>query len=262
MTQLLPAGMNNAMRLRIFLRSLLLQSCWNFERMQSLGIAYSLEPWLQRVYAGRPGELQAALGRHQEFFNTQPYMASLVIGMVCALEEQAAALPQAERTAKWNRLKAMKAGVAAALAGIGDAFFWGALRPFCAALALAVTLAAWPSRGAVLSGVLVYLAAFNIFSLSLRWTGLRLGYDWNENIAVRLKAMPAQEALRRLRLFGGVLALAACAFASRLAASNSRSILMGALAVFLALKIRNFGSLELYGGACAAGAIGAAAGWI
>jgi PTS system mannose-specific IID component len=250
------------MRWRIFLRSLLLQSCWSFERMQSLGLAYCLQPWLERLYAERPEELRAALGRHQEFFNTQPYMAPLVIGTICALEEEAAGLPQAEKAAKLNRLRDMKAGAAAALAGLGDAFFWGTLRPFCAALALAATLAAWPSRWAILGGVTLYLVSHNVFGLGLRWTGLRLGYDWKENIALRLKKLPAQAALRSLRLSGGALALAACAFALKASSSDSRGALMGSAALFLALKIKGFGSYELYGGACVAGVIGSAAGWI
>src|SRR5256885_920106 len=95
-----------AMRRRIFARSLLLQACWSFERMQGLGLAYSLEPWLSRCY-GRSGRGQA-LARHHGYFNTHPFMAPLAMGMICALEEEAAAAPEGERAAKWKRIAALK----------------------------------------------------------------------------------------------------------------------------------------------------------
>lgn len=247
------------MRLRIFLRSLLLQSCWSFERMQSLGFAHCLQPWLERLYRGRPEELQAAMARHQDFFNTQPYVASLVIGTVCSLEEEVAGLPEDQRSGKVARIKAMKAGAAAALAGLGDSFFWGTLRPFCAALALCAALASPFSAGRCAA---VYLAGYNIFSLGLRWNGLRLGYEWKDKLAIKLKELPIQDALRSLRLTGGVLALAVCALGARQVPAERRVAAMAAVAVFLALRMRGTGPYQLYGGACAAGMTFSSFGWL
>ena len=106
-------GLGAGMRRRLFRRSLQLQSCWNFERMQSLGLAFCLEPWLARCWAGQDGAARAARLRHHEFFNTQPYMAALVVGMVCALEEEAAAAPAGERRDQLvRRLKTLKTAAA------------------------------------------------------------------------------------------------------------------------------------------------------
>lgn len=253
--------MDLRMRLRIFLRSLLLQSCWSFERMQSLGFAHCLQPWLEKLYRGRPEELQAAMARHQDFFNTQPYVASVVIGTVCSLEEEVATLPEEQRPAKVARIKALKTGAAAALAGLGDAFFWGTLRPCCAALALCAALAG-PLHTGALRGATAYLAAYNLFSLGLRWNGLRLGYEWKDKLAVKLKELPLQDALRSLRLTGGVLALGAGALGLGHAPSQRRFAAMAAVAVFLALRIKGAGPYRLYAGACAAGMTLSAFGWL
>src|SRR5581483_1504316 len=96
--------------------------------MQGLGLAWALEPWLKRIYR-TAAERRAALQRHAEYFNTQPYVASLIVGLVCAMEEDAAALPEAQRAAAYARIRAVKSALASSLAGAGDAFFWGALRP-------------------------------------------------------------------------------------------------------------------------------------
>ena len=61
-------GFSPTMQRRLFTRSLLLQACWSFERMQSLGLAYSLKPWLGEVWRLEPEAEREALLRHNEFF--------------------------------------------------------------------------------------------------------------------------------------------------------------------------------------------------
>lgn len=254
--------MDMIMRGRIFLRSLFLQSCWNFERMQNLGLAYCLEPWLSKIYSGRPQELRGSIGRHQEFFNTQPYVASLIIGMIGSMEEQAAQLPEQEKAQRLERIKTVKAAAAAALAGLGDVFFWGRLSPFCAAAALAATLAVWPAPISIPLGMAVYLAVYNAFSLGVRWIGLGMGYRWGEKIALKIKELPIQAAMVYLRVSGGALALVACAVASTMIPGGNWRLMTAAAVVFLALKIAGVGSYQLYGGSCLAGILASAAGWI
>jgi len=256
-------GWSAAMQRDIFGRSLLLQSCWSFERMQSLGFAHCLEPWLRRCWAGRGEELRAARLRHQEYFNTQPYVASLVVGMVCALEEEAAAAPDAERPAKVERLKALKFAAASALAGLGDALFWGALRPFCAALALAgaLALSPWgPWAAAWAAGA--YLLVYNGVAMTFRWRCLRLGYEWKDQIAVRLQSWRGQRLIRGLRVGGLVLGAAAAVLMLRLVPPPQRLLGLLALAAGLGLREAGVSAYRLYAGAAAAGAAASWAGWL
>jgi mannose/fructose/N-acetylgalactosamine-specific phosphotransferase system component IID len=256
--------MGAAMRGRLFGRSLLLQSCWNFERMQSLGLAFCLEPWLERCWAGQDGAARLARLRHQEYFNTQPYMASLVVGMLCALEEEAAAAPAGERRDKLvERLRALKDATAAALAGVGDALFWGALRPLCAGLAAAGALLLWDRPAlAALWAALAYLAAHNALALPLRWGFLRRGYEWRDQIAVRFREWPAQRLIRALR-WGG-LALVLAAGAALLLATPSQHRLAGLLALAAGLLLRQaqVSAYRLYGAAVLAGGAASLAGWL
>lgn len=256
--------MNAGMQGRLFGRSLLLQSAWNFERMQSLGLAFCLEPWLERCWAGQNGAAREARLRHQEYFNTQPYMASLVVGMVCALEEEAAAAPAgARRDGLVERLRSLKAASAAALAGVGDALFWGALRPFCAVLAAAGALLLWDRpvwAAAWAAGA--YLAAHNGLALPLRWSFLRRGYEWKADLAGRLKSWPAQKVIRGLRLAALLLLLAAGVLLLRAVARPQAAVGLLAVAAAWLLREARVSPYRLYAAAVLAGGAASWAGWL
>lgn len=267
-------GLSVAMQGRLFLRSLCLQSCWSFERMQSLGLAYCLEPWLRKCYGGRRAEFRQAELRQLGFFNTQPYMAALVMGMVCALEEAAAGLPAEERQAAVERLGQLKMGAASALAGIGDALFWGTLKPFCAALALAAGFTAWRLGGsrALLWMPAAYLAVYNLPAIALRWRGIRWGYEWRDQIALKLKEFPWQAWIRRLRLAGLVLALGLCVLMLWSAPGPGASgtfgprsvgvVMLAAYILALGLFPAVLSTYRIYAATCALGGLAAAAGWL
>ena len=184
--------------------------------------------------------------------------------MVCALEEEVAHTAPDGRSAKVARLKVLKAAASAAMAGLGDAIFWGALRPSCAALAL--FLALWLKRygwtQAALGAGAGYLAAYNLPAIALRWRLLRWGYDWKDQIATRLKDWPSQALIKRLRLVGLVLALAAGAFMLRFAPESRRFAGMLALAVYLGLKFAGVPTYRLYAATCVAGFCAALVGWM
>lgn len=60
----------------------------------------------------------AALKRHLEFFNTHPYVASPVIGVTLALEEDKANGAPVEDSA----IQGVKVGMMGPLAGVGDQY--------------------------------------------------------------------------------------------------------------------------------------------
>lgn len=256
--------MTRGMQGRLLARSLILQACWSFERMQGLGLVYCLSPWLARCHR-RGADRREAQARHAGYFNTQPYMASLIIGMICALEEESASSAGAEREARLKRLAALKAAAAGALAGIGDALFWGALRPFAAALALnaCLILGRLGCAEAALWSAVLYLAAYNAAALALRWRGLRLGYDWRDRIAGRLKEFPWQGWIRGVRRVGAVLALAALVLGlawAELPGERSAGFLTFA-AAWLLLGLGPASSARLYAAACLLGGLASAVGW-
>lgn len=180
----LPAGV----LARVLLRSFLLQASWNFERLQSLGVLYVLAPALRFFYRGEA--LDAAAKRHLEYFNTHPFMASPVLGAILELEQRRSrGEEQAVDVQDFKRM------VMAPYAAIGDAFFWGAIRPLAAGVALFFAF-----KGSLWAPV-VYLLLFNLPHLWVRVVGLLRGYFLGlevveviqrrrlPDLAVRLKAL-------------------------------------------------------------------------
>ena len=129
-----------------------------------MGFCVSLIPALKKLYQG--DELKAALKRHLEFFNTQPFLAASIMGIIAAMEEKrangAAISPQT--------LSGVKVGLIGPLAGVGDPIFWGTLRPVLAALGAGIAL-----TGSII-GPILFFVAFNVLRLLTHWYGVMYGY--------------------------------------------------------------------------------------
>ena len=70
----------------VFFRSLTMEYSWNYERQQHMGYCFSMLPIIRRVYKDKDDQVAAAQ-RHMEFFNTTPYVSTLILGISAAMEE-------------------------------------------------------------------------------------------------------------------------------------------------------------------------------
>lgn len=159
-------------RLHVWWRSTFLQGSWNYERMQNGGWAYSLIPAIKKLYTTKE-DRAAALKRHMEFFNTHPYVASPVIGVTLALEEERAnGAPIDDVT-----IQGVKVGMMGPLAGVGDPVFWFTLRPILGALGASLAL------GGSIVGPLLFFFAWNIIRMAFIWYTQEFGYKVGTSIA-------------------------------------------------------------------------------
>ena len=150
-----------------FIRSNFLLGSFNFERMQSMGFCVSMMPILKRVYGDSKEEMKAALKRHLEFFNTQPFVAAAIMGIIGAMEEKRANGADISPAT----LSGVKVGLIGPLAGVGDPIFWGTIRPVLAALGAGIAL-----TGSIL-GPIIFFVAFNAIRLATHWYGVKYGYE-------------------------------------------------------------------------------------
>lgn len=157
---------NNDIR-AVFIRSNLFQGSWNFERMQALGFCFSMIPVIRRLYIKGSIEQKEALKRHLEFFNTHPYVAAPILGVIMAMEEKKA---NGESTIDNASINGLKIGLMGPLAGVGDPVFWGTVRPVLAALGAGIAI-----TGSVLGPILFFIL-FNIIRLMTRYYGIFYGY--------------------------------------------------------------------------------------
>ena len=170
-------ALSAAARRAVWRRQFLLQGCWNYEGMQNVGFAYAILPALREFYAGRPEDALKAVKRHLEFFNTQPAMGAVILGAVVRLEEGAAAGEADARS-----IGTFKVGLMGSLGAIGDAFFWGALRPTASA-AGAILALLHP-----MAGIVALLALYNATHLLVRFRGFAAGMQGQEGAVAWLKA--------------------------------------------------------------------------
>lgn len=94
-----------------------MQIAWNYERMQGLGYLTTMLPVLEDSYGDNPELMEKALRTHAQFFNTQPAMADIIVGMNIALEEDANGADVIDTAA------AIKTSLMGPFAGIGDTVF-------------------------------------------------------------------------------------------------------------------------------------------
>lgn len=250
------------MKARVAGRLLLLQARWDTARMQGIGFAYAVDPWLGVCWAAEPQALVDARRRHLEYFNTHPIAAWLAAGVVCRQEAAAAALSGPAREAAIARIRSMKGTLGASLAGLYDSFFWGALRPASALAGVLAAQAAYHlgSPYAPAWAVAAALAAYNIPALAARAYGLGRGLRDGERAVLELTALPVQSWILGLRRASVLGALAAFGIGAGLLGAGDRLAASLTFAAGLILTWRGVSPLAQLGfaglGGMAAGLTG------
>jgi len=158
-------------RISVWWRSTFIQGSWNYERMQNGGWAYAMIPAIKRLYKSKE-DRSAALKRHLEFFNTHPYVASPIIGVTLALEEERANGAPVDDVA----IQGVKVGMMGPLAGIGDPVFWFTVKPILGALAASLAM-----TGNIL-GPILYFVLWNLIRMGFTWYTQEFGYKAGSKI--------------------------------------------------------------------------------
>lgn len=178
-------------RISVWWRSTLLQGSWNYERMQNGGWAFSLIPAIKKLYKTKE-DRAAALTRHLEFFNTHPYVASPILGVTLALEEERAnGTPVDDIT-----IQGVKVGMMGPLAGIGDPVFWFTVRPILGALGASLAM-----TGSLL-GPIIFFVAWNIIRMAFTWYTQEFGYKAGSRITDDLSGSLLQDITKGASILG------------------------------------------------------------
>jgi PTS system mannose-specific IID component len=161
-------SLSRRVRAEMIIRSLFIQATNNFERMLSLGFLFALWPLIKIIYR-TPESRREAVIRHLSFFNTQPYFANCILGVVAHVELRGGENLDRE-------VSRVKRAMMGALGAIGDDLFWAGLIP-AAALTALVWYVVSPRHAFI--GAISALVIYNVFHLWARVrlfnVGLRLG---------------------------------------------------------------------------------------
>jgi PTS system mannose-specific IID component len=178
-------------RLAVAWRSTFIQGSWNYERMQNGGWCFAMLPAIKKLYKTKE-DRTLAMQRHLEFFNTHPYIASPIIGVTLALEEERANGAPVDDLA----IQGVKVGMMGPLAGVGDPVFWFTVRPMLGALGASLALA-----GNIL-GPIIFFLAWNIIRWAFMWYTQEFGYRAGSKITDDLSGGLLQKVTKGASILG------------------------------------------------------------
>lgn len=185
--------------INVFLRSLLIQSSFNFWRMQNLGFAFSVIPLVRSPERDRH-EVSELLVKHLQMFNTHPYFSGPVIGSVVRTEEMAGA----DRSGCVDDAADLKRSLMGPYAALGDSFFWGSLRPFSAIVGVVLAFGGW------LAAPFAFLLLYNPSHIWVRWRGFVEGYRRGRLSVEFIRTLDLLAVAKRIR-WASLVALAVLA---------------------------------------------------
>lgn len=178
-------------RLAVAWRSTFIQGSWNYERMQNGGWAFSMIPAIKKLYKSKE-DRSAALKRHLEFFNTHPYIASPILGVTLALEEERANGVPVDDVA----IQGVKVGMMGPLAGVGDPVFWFTVRPMLGALGASLAM------GGNILGPILFFVAWNLIRWGFMWYTQEFGYKAGSKITEDLSGGLLQDITKGASILG------------------------------------------------------------
>ena len=149
-----------------FWRSCCLQGCNTYARQQGLGFGYSMIPFLKELYKDDKEAYAKSLLRHTELFNITPQLATFVMGVSMAMEEEAKSNPEFDT----ESISAIKTALMGPLSGFGDAILWGSWRTISIGIGLG-----FAAKGSAF-GAVIFILLFNSVAWAMRYFGYGLGY--------------------------------------------------------------------------------------
>ena len=184
----------------MYWRSTFLLGSFNFERMQSMGFCVTMMPAIKRLYSKKEDQA-AALKRHLEFFNTQPWIGSAIMGVTAAMEEERANGAEIDDGA----ISGVKVGLMGPLAGVGDPIYWGTAR-----IILAVLGATLAKEGNIM-GPILFFVGINLIRVLTRWYSMNYGYQKGTEIVQDMEGGQLQKittgaSILGLFIMGGLVA--------------------------------------------------------
>ena len=169
-------------------------TCFSQEHMQTFGYLCSMLPVVEELY-NKKEDKEKAMKTYTAFFNTEPQIGSVIVGMTAGLEEARANGEDVDD----ETINGLRAGLMGPLAGIGDSLVVGTVIPILLGVALGM------SSGGSPLGAIFYIIVWNLFAYFgmkfLYFKGYVLGGK-----AVDFLVGPQGEALREsITMLGGIV---------------------------------------------------------
>lgn len=170
-------------------------TCFSQEHMQTFGYLTSMLPIIEELYDNKEDQAKA-LKTYTAFFNTEPQLGTVIVGVTAGLEEARA---NGAEDVDDETINGLRAGLMGPIAGIGDSLVVGTVIPILLGIALGM------STGGSPLGAIFYIIVWNLFA----YFGMKFlyfkGYELGGK-AVDFLVGPQGEALREsITMLGGIV---------------------------------------------------------
>jgi mannose/fructose/N-acetylgalactosamine-specific phosphotransferase system component IID len=128
-------------------------TCFSMEHMQAFGYLCAMVPIVKELYK-TTDEQKEALQTYTAFFNTEPQLGAVIVGVTAGLEEAKANGEKIDG----EMINGIRAGLMGPVAGIGDSLIVGTLIPILLGIGLGLS-----SGGSVL-GAIFYIITWNLIA--------------------------------------------------------------------------------------------------
>lgn len=129
-------------------------TCFSQEHMQTFGYLCSMLPLVEELYDDED-EKAKAMNTYTAFFNTEPQLGTVIVGMTAGLEEARA---NGADDVDDETINSLRAGLMGPVAGIGDSLVVGTVIPILLGIALGM------SGGGSPLGAIFYIIVWNLFA--------------------------------------------------------------------------------------------------
>lgn len=170
-------------------------TCFSQEHMQTFGYLCSMLPIVEELYQDKESQSKS-MKTYTAFFNTEPQVGSVIVGMTAGLEEARA---NGAQDVDDETINGLRAGLMGPLAGIGDSLVVGTIIPILLGVAMGM------STGGSPLGAIFYIVVWNLFA----YFGMKFlyfkGYELGGK-AVDFLVGSQSEALREsITMLGGIV---------------------------------------------------------
>ena len=159
-------------------------TCFSQEHMQTFGYLCAMLPIVEELY-DTPEEQKQALQTYSAFFNTEPQIGTMIVGVTAGLEEARANGEAIDDDA----INGIRAGLMGPLAGLGDSLIVGTLIPILLGIALGL------STGGSPLGAIFYIVVWNL----LMFLGMRFAYNQGYELGGKAVEMIVGEKANAIR---------------------------------------------------------------
>lgn len=170
-------------------------TCFSQEHMQTFGYLTSMLPVIEELYDKKEDQARS-MQTYTAFFNTEPQLGALIVGITAGLEEARA---NGSEEVDDETINGLRSGLMGPVAGIGDSLVVGTLIPVILGIALGL------STGGSPIGAIFYIIVWNLLAyLGMKFAYFK-GYELGDRAVEFLVGAQGQAIRKAVSIVGGMV---------------------------------------------------------